>query len=90
MVFCFFKWTMLAKAQFQFRAVKITRMLFKVCFFFLLGILMVFDFAEKKEIDRETPLMCHVGICHTRWATHGPPSQNNSHPHRSDENNGLY
>ncbi|KAL6942887.1 glutamine--fructose-6-phosphate transaminase (isomerizing) [Hanseniaspora osmophila] len=48
--------------------------------------------ALKEEIkrvnpDRSTPLVNHAGIAHTRWATHGPPSQINCHPQRSDPHN---
>lgn len=34
--------------------------------------------AEVKSWER------HVGVAHTRWATHGAPSAANSHPHVSD------
>jgi glucosamine--fructose-6-phosphate aminotransferase (isomerizing) len=36
----------------------------------------------QKALD-ETPLRGVTGISHTRWATHGVPSETNAHPHMS-------
>jgi len=37
-----------------------------------------------ENVERLTVFDNHVGIAHTRWATHGQPMIENCHPHRSD------
>lgn len=38
----------------------------------------------EKSVHNLTNFKGDIGIAHTRWATHGKPSKNNSHPHASE------
>ncbi len=40
---------------------------------------------QLKDDVTANPVMGHTGIAHTRWATHGVPSQSNAHPHISSD-----
>lgn len=43
------------------------------------------ELANLEQALADHPLAGHVGIGHTRWATHGQPSDKNAHPHLGPE-----
>ena len=44
------------------------------------------DSIKKLENEKNKIINSNIGIAHTRWATHGGKTDNNSHPHISYDN----